>query len=116
MAVISGSNGAFEIRMASGDAVVAEHAVLCIGLQGNIDLVAAAIRDGRMECRYNTSAVKIKGAETEGRPLCLTAQTPQGIENIARSRVIARLGAIPPRKLVESFGVQFPNPTREAVS
>ena len=24
-------------------------------------------------------------------------------------RIIARLGAIPPRKLVESFGVQFPN-------
>ncbi|MDP2241612.1 MAG: cyclic nucleotide-binding domain-containing protein [Burkholderiales bacterium] len=179
---ISGSKGAFEIRMAAGDAVVAEHVVLCIGLQGNIrklgmpgedlervqyqlddpaeyngetiivvgagdagienalaltennrvillnrvdefprvkqgniDLVTAAIRDGRMECRYSTSAVKIEAVETEGRPLCLTAQTPQGIENIACNRVIARLGAIPPRKLVESFGVQFPNPTREAV-
>ncbi len=37
------------------------------------------------------------------------------MENIACNRVIARLGAIPPRKLVEGFGVQFQNATMEAV-
>ena len=67
--------------------------------QGNIDLVTAAIRDGKMECRYSTSAFKVEAVETEGKPLCFIAQTPQGVENIACDRVIARLGAIPPRKL-----------------
>ena len=179
---ISGSKGAFEIKTAAGDTFLAEHVVLCIGLQGNIrklgvpgeglegvqyqlddpaeyngetiivvgagdagienalaliennrvilinrvdefprvkqgniDLVSAAIRDGRMECRYGTSTLKIEALQTQGRPLCFTAQTPQGVESIACNRVIARLGAIPPRKLVESFGVQFPNQTMEAV-
>jgi CRP-like cAMP-binding protein/Fe-S-cluster-containing hydrogenase component 2/thioredoxin reductase len=179
---ISGEKGAFELKTTAGDTYLAEHVVLCIGLQGNIrklgvpgedldrvqyqlddpaeyngetivvvgagdagienalalaennrvilinrvdefprvkqgniDLVTAAIRDGKMECRYSTNAGKVEAVETEGRPLCFTAQTPQGVENIACNRVIARLGAIPPRKLVESFGVQFPNPTMEAV-
>jgi CRP-like cAMP-binding protein/Fe-S-cluster-containing hydrogenase component 2/thioredoxin reductase len=83
--------------------------------QGNIDLVTAAIRDGKMECRYSTSAIKVEAVETDGRPLCFTAQTPQGVEPIACNRVIARLGAIPPRKLVESFGIKFPNETMESV-
>ena len=83
--------------------------------QGNVDLVTAAIRDGKMECRFSTSAVKVEAVETDGKPLSFTAQTPRGIEAIACDRVIARLGAVPPRKLVESFGVQFPNKTVEAV-
>ena len=83
--------------------------------QGNIDLVTAAIRDGKMECRFSTSAQKVDAVDTDGKPLCFVAQTPQGVENIACHRVIARLGAIPPRKLVESFGIQFPNQTMEAV-
>jgi CRP-like cAMP-binding protein/thioredoxin reductase/Fe-S-cluster-containing hydrogenase component 2 len=179
---ISGGKGAFEIKTADGDSVLAENVVLCIGLQGNlrklgvpgedlervqyqlddpaeyngetivvvgagdagienalalaennrvilinradefarvkqgnVDLVTAAIRDGKLECRFGTSTVKVEAVETEGRPLCFTAKTPQGVENIACNRVIARLGAIPPRKLVESFGVQFPNQTMEAV-
>jgi CRP-like cAMP-binding protein/thioredoxin reductase/Fe-S-cluster-containing hydrogenase component 2 len=179
---ISGGKGAFEIKTADGDSVLAENVVLCIGLQGNlrklgvpgedlervqyqlddpaeyngetivvvgagdagienalalaennrvilinradefarvkqgnVDLVTAAIRDGKLECRFGTSTVKVEAVETEGRPLCFTAKTPHGVENIACNRVIARLGAIPPRKLVESFGVQFPNQTMEAV-
>lgn len=179
---ITGSKGAFEIKTAAGETHLAEHVVLCIGLQGNIrklgvpgedlervqyqlddpaeyigetivvvgagdagienalalaennrvilinrvdefprvkqgnmDLVTAAIRDDRMECRFGTTALEVKATDADGKPLCFVAQTPQGIENIACDRVIARLGAIPARKLVESFGVQFPNATMEAV-
>ncbi len=83
--------------------------------QGNIDLVNSAISEGKMECRYSTSAIKVEAVETDGKPLCFAAQTAQGVENIACNRVIARLGAIPPRKLVESFGVQFPNANMDAV-
>ncbi len=83
--------------------------------QGNVDLVNAAIHEGKMECRFSTSALKVEAVEGENKPLFFTAQTPQGIEKIPCDRVIARLGAIPPRKLVESFGIQFPNQTMEAV-
>ena len=83
--------------------------------QGNIDLINQAISEGKLECRYSTSAIKVEAVETEGRPLCFEAQTAQGVENIACNRIIARLGAIPPRKLVESFGIQFPNANMDAV-
>ena len=36
-------------------------------------------------------------------------KTPAGPSAIECDRIIARLGATPPRKLVESFGVAFPN-------
>lgn len=83
--------------------------------QGNIDLVTTAILAGSIECRYGTSATRVEAVETEGRPLRFTAKTPHGIENIACDRVIARLGATPSRRLVESFGIHFPNQTVEAV-
>ena len=179
---ITGTKGAFEIKLSNGSICHAENIVLCIGLQGNIrkmgvpgedlelvqyqlddpaaymgetivvigagdagienaialtahnrvilinrsqefarvkqgniDLINNAISEGKLECRYSTSALQVEAKETEGKPLCFTAQTAQGVENIACHRVIARLGAIPPRKLVESFGVQFPNSNMDAV-
>ncbi|HZM45394.1 MAG TPA: cyclic nucleotide-binding domain-containing protein [Burkholderiales bacterium] len=83
--------------------------------QGNIDLVTAAISSGKMECRFSTSAIKVEQVEGGAKPLKFTAQTPSGVEEIPCDRMIARLGAIPPRKLVESFGIKFPNQTMEAV-
>ena len=47
-------------------------------------------------------------ARREGCPAVFNAKTLEGTEAIPCHRVIARLGATPPRKLVESFGVQFP--------
>jgi CRP-like cAMP-binding protein/Fe-S-cluster-containing hydrogenase component 2 len=44
----------------------------------------------------------------------LLVQEPQGQESIACDRVIARLGATPPRKLVEGFGVRFSSAEPEA--
>src|SRR5262245_5672575 len=83
--------------------------------QGNIDLVTAAINSGKMECRFSTTCIKVEKIENGGKPLMFCAQTPKGVEDIACDRVIARLGAIPQRKLVESFGIKFPNETMEAV-
>ena len=171
---ISGAKGAFEIKVAGGENLLAEHVVLCIGVQGNLrklgvpgedlgcvqyqlddpdayggetivvvgagdaavenalalaqgnrviiinrndefarlkqgnlDLIQAAIRDGRVECRYGTTAIEVKVAETEGKPYCFVVQAPQSVETIACDRIIARLGATPPRKLIEGFGVSF---------
>ena len=83
--------------------------------QGNIDLVTAAIANGSMQCMYSTSVTQVDAIETDGRPLLLSVRTPVGIEQIACDRVIARLGAIPPRQLVESFGVTFPSTAYDAV-
>lgn len=77
--------------------------------QGNLDLVLAAIKDGRLECRYQTKALGVEMVETGDCPARFSANTTAGTEIIGCHRVIARLGAIPPRKLVESFGVRFPN-------
>jgi CRP-like cAMP-binding protein/Fe-S-cluster-containing hydrogenase component 2/thioredoxin reductase len=80
--------------------------------EGNLALVLAAIKDGRIECRYGTSAASVAplAAEREGDPtLTFHVKTPTGPDSIDCHRIIARLGATPPRKLVESFGVRFPN-------
>ena len=42
-------------------------------------------------------------------------KTPDGPDLIECHRIIARLGGTPPRKLVESFGVKFPNSDPNAV-
>src|SRR5258708_29821414 len=48
-------------------------------------------------------------------PLRFKVKTPDGPDVIECHRIIARLGAVPPRKLVESFGVKFPNADPNAV-
>ncbi|HXZ48001.1 MAG TPA: cyclic nucleotide-binding domain-containing protein [Usitatibacter sp.] len=76
--------------------------------EGNLSLVMAAIKDGRIECRYGTSALEV-AAPGGDPPLAFRVKTPAGPEAIECHRIIARLGAVPPRKLVEGFGVQFPS-------
>jgi CRP-like cAMP-binding protein/thioredoxin reductase/Pyruvate/2-oxoacid:ferredoxin oxidoreductase delta subunit len=83
--------------------------------QGNLDLVLAAIKDGKLECRFGTTSIGVEPQETDGRRGCYLAQTPVGVELIPCDRVIARLGATPPRKLVEQFGVRFPSADPAAV-
>jgi CRP-like cAMP-binding protein/thioredoxin reductase len=82
---------------------------------GNFDLINGAIREGRVECRFNTAVASVEMIETAGCPASFNAKTPDGLERIGCHRVIARLGAIPPRRLVESFGVKFPNADPTAV-
>jgi CRP-like cAMP-binding protein/thioredoxin reductase/Pyruvate/2-oxoacid:ferredoxin oxidoreductase delta subunit len=82
--------------------------------EGNLTLVLNAIKDGKLECRYGTSAMKVE--DTGGDvPLRFRVKTPDGPDVIECHRIVARLGAVPPRKLVESFGVKFPNADPNAV-
>ena len=76
--------------------------------EGNLALVLAAIREGRIECRYGTTALRIDAAGGEA-PLAFAVKSSAGPDVIECHRIIGRLGATPPRKLVESFGVRFPN-------
>jgi CRP-like cAMP-binding protein/thioredoxin reductase/Fe-S-cluster-containing hydrogenase component 2 len=82
--------------------------------EGNLTLVLNAIKEGKLECRYGSSAMKIEdvGADV---PLRFKVKTPDGPDTIECHRVIARLGGIPPRKLVEGFGVKFPSDDPNAV-
>ena len=67
-----------------------------------------AIKEGRIDCRYGTSATGVERVAGDP-PLAFAVKTPGGPDLIECHRIIARLGATPPRKLVESFGVHFPN-------
>ncbi|RBP47137.1 NAD(P)-binding domain-containing protein [Arenicella xantha] len=77
--------------------------------QGNLDAIMGAISDGKIDCQYESNPGRIElNPDDESRYL-FVLNTPTGEVAIPVDRVIARLGAIPPRKLVESFGIEFPN-------
>lgn len=75
---------------------------------GNRTLILAAEKSGAIAVHYSAYAVEVKETGAEP-PLEFIFDGKDGRESILCHRVIARLGAIPPRKLVESFGVAFPN-------
>ncbi len=81
--------------------------------EGNLSSILGAIKEGKLECRFGTKVERVEldisFDSTDGMPARFVAKTPAGVESIGCHRVIARLGATPPRKLVESFGVKFPN-------
>lgn len=100
---------------------------------GNLTAIQAAERSKLVSCRFSTqvdhiTTVERNMSETDmnktmmvshvdlskrqsgrrTRPsLAVVLNTPNGEERVECHRVIARLGATPPRKLVESFGVRF---------
>lgn len=174
---VSGSRGAFSIKVGDGSVIDAEHVVLAIGMQGNIRklgcpgedaefvqyqlddpdayndetiivvgagdaaienaialsernkviivnrrdefdrakaannaAILKAIADGRIQCFYNSGPRKAE-EQAERRPRGLMVlNTASGEVHLPCDRVIARLGATPPRKFVESCGVVFPTP------
>ncbi len=82
--------------------------------EGNLTLVLKAIKEGWIECRYGTSATGVE-ARAGDSTLAFAVKTPAGPDVIECNRIIARLGATPPRKLVEGFGVRFPSKDPNAV-
>ena len=81
----------------------------------NFDRLMAAVAHGKIEIRVSTLTESIVALDEGDFPLAYLAQTPQGREQINCHRVIARLGAKPPRPLLERFGVEFPNSDSTAV-
>jgi CRP-like cAMP-binding protein/thioredoxin reductase/Fe-S-cluster-containing hydrogenase component 2 len=68
----------------------------------NLTAVERAIRAGTISCHFNARPVRV-----EERAVVLA--TPEGEITVPCDRVIARLGAVPPRAFVESCGVRFPS-------
>jgi CRP-like cAMP-binding protein/thioredoxin reductase/Fe-S-cluster-containing hydrogenase component 2 len=70
--------------------------------EGNLALMLRALDDGTIRCFYKSGVESIES----GRAIIL--QTETGEARVECNRVIARLGAIPPRRFVEACGIEFP--------
>ncbi|MEM8841485.1 MAG: cyclic nucleotide-binding domain-containing protein, partial [Pseudomonadota bacterium] len=67
---------------------------------GNISQILAAIKDEQIQCAYNANPVSVQERS-------ITLKNPDGEMIVPADRVIARLGAIAPRKFVETVGGVF---------
>jgi Fe-S-cluster-containing hydrogenase component 2/thioredoxin reductase/CRP-like cAMP-binding protein len=86
----------------------------------NLNAVVAAITDPRrrLNCHYETSIKSVTQNIDMANgvlPLSVVMQTAAGEKTVQCHRIIARLGAIPPRKFVESIGIRFPNERSDAI-
>jgi CRP-like cAMP-binding protein/thioredoxin reductase/Fe-S-cluster-containing hydrogenase component 2 len=77
--------------------------------EGNLGLITRAIEDGSITCFYNTNVDSVE----PGQAIVLNTETGQ--TRVECGRIIARLGAIPPRSFVESCGIDFPSDDRNAL-
>ena len=75
----------------------------------NFKRLDEAVKAGRIETLINTSVVRVEAHPGNRFPLVLEAQSPDGTKRIECHRIIARLGALPPRRMLERFGICFPH-------
>ncbi len=71
--------------------------------EGNLALITRAIEDGSITCFNKTNVDSVE----PGQAIVLNTETGQ--TRVECNRIIARLGAIPPRGFVESCGIEFPS-------
>ena len=85
--------------------------------EGNLNAVVTAISNpaSRLKCFYEATIKEIRKGKSAAEPWVAIVDTPAGQSEVACHRVIARLGAIPPRKFVESIGIKFPNDRPDAI-
>lgn len=75
--------------------------------EANFTLLRQAVSAGRLETRLGTSITRIEPNHDSPFPYALWLSTPHGPERVACHHIIARLGATPPRALLEGFGIRF---------
>jgi cGMP-dependent protein kinase 2 len=68
----------------------------------NAKLIQTAIDKGTIQAFSNADPKRIEGN-------LLVLETREGEARVRCDRIIARIGALPPRKFVESCGIQFPS-------
>jgi len=68
--------------------------------EGNLNLITSAIDNGEVECFYSTNPDSVELTPNEGKPGVFVLKTASGEARVAVDRIIARLGAIPPRALI----------------
>lgn len=72
-------------------------------------LKAISSPDQTLDCRYSTSVAKIETVNGGDKRLLVSLKTPAGVEELHVDRIVARLGAIPPRGFMDSCGIEFPH-------
>ena len=83
--------------------------------EGNLNLIMAAIESGEIECFFGTTPARIDPPTDDQHKGVFVLNTSTGEATIPVHRIIGRLGAIAPRGLVESFGIEFPNDDPNAI-
>ncbi len=84
--------------------------------QGNLDAILKAIEDKRITCFYLSNVARVEATPGSEKPCLLVVKTNENNEiKIPCNRIIARIGAIPPRKFVESCGIRFPSAAPDAL-
>jgi len=74
------------------------------------------IEKGEIECFYSSNSARLEMLpDGNAQKALLTLDTPDGEAEVPCDRIIARLGAIPPRRFIESCGIEFPSEDREAI-
>lgn len=74
----------------------------------NVSLILNAIKSGKVRCFYDTTISKLT-------PDTAFLASPEGDVQVKCTHLIARLGAVLPRKFIESCGVQFPSADQATV-
>ncbi len=83
--------------------------------EGNLNLILAAIESESIECFYGTTPARVELSDDDPSQGVFVLNTPGGEAQVPVHRIIGRLGAIAPRGLVESFGIEFPNKDPNAI-
>ncbi|MGE3774557.1 MAG: cyclic nucleotide-binding domain-containing protein, partial [Gammaproteobacteria bacterium] len=86
--------------------------------EGNLKGILRAIETEALECLYNASPVGVDAlpeGDPSGHRLRFRVKTREGETEVLCDRIIGRLGALPPRKFVESCGIRFPSEDPSAV-
>ncbi|XOV78032.1 MAG: cyclic nucleotide-binding domain-containing protein [Aestuariibacter sp.] len=83
--------------------------------ENNLNLITQAIERKELQCFYDSTPDAIQLGTQDEFPGVLVLKTASGEAQVPVNRIIARLGAIPPRGLVESFGIEFPNDDPTAI-
>ncbi len=76
---------------------------------GNLRGILKAIDEGGIECLYGAAVLRVEETAVAGKKGRVVFKSPAGETAVDCDRLIARLGAVPPRKFVESCGVNFPS-------
>ncbi len=115
--VIGAGDAAIENALALAEAgnvvsIVNRRSEFSRAKDGNNSAILAAIEDETLGCYYDASprmVERLEPGDSSGKPLRLVLDGKEGEAEIYCDRIIARLGAIPPRKFVESCGIAFPS-------
>jgi len=81
----------------------------------NNQAILECIEKQQIECFYSSTLLRLDMTDASDHRAVLTLDTPDGEARVPCDRIIARLGAIPPRRFIESCGIVFPSQDHEAL-